>query len=217
MLTRKGADHLSEDQINTARKIEFWFDFSSGYAFFAAQEIEALGKRTGRQVLWRPFMLGAAFKHTGAKGLSSTPMKAEYALHDWERIARLQKLQFRLPPGHPYVALAATRAFYWIEDAKSAATAARFAQRMFEEYFHNGLDTNNADAVADVAVELGCGRQDVVDGISSPEIKSITRAHCDDAIARGVFGSPFFFADNEPFWGWDRMTMMEDWITSNGW
>ena len=50
--------------------IEFWFDFASGYAYFAALEIEALAERHGRNVLWRPFTLGAAFKVTGAQGLS---------------------------------------------------------------------------------------------------------------------------------------------------
>jgi 2-hydroxychromene-2-carboxylate isomerase len=47
--------------------IEFWFDFASGYAYFAALEIEALAERHGRSILWRPFTLGAAFKVTGAQ------------------------------------------------------------------------------------------------------------------------------------------------------
>jgi 2-hydroxychromene-2-carboxylate isomerase len=46
--------------------IEFWFDFASGYAYFAALEIEALAERHGRSILWRPLTLGAAFKVTGA-------------------------------------------------------------------------------------------------------------------------------------------------------
>ncbi len=35
--------------------IEFWFDFSSGYAYFAAQTIDELAARHGRSVLWRPY------------------------------------------------------------------------------------------------------------------------------------------------------------------
>ena len=62
--------------------IEFWFDFSSGYAYFAAYEIDAVAERHGRSVLWRPYMLGAAFKLTGARGLSGTPVKGDYARHD---------------------------------------------------------------------------------------------------------------------------------------
>ena len=37
------------------------------------------------------------------------------------------------------------------------------------------------------------------------------------ALARGVFGSPFFIVDGEPFWGVDRMPMIEDWIRTGGW
>ncbi|MDD3446301.1 MAG: DsbA family protein, partial [Zavarzinia sp.] len=67
--------------------IEFWFDFSSAYAFFAAREIDNLGARVGRPVRWRPYMLGTAFKVTGARGLSSTPLKKDYARLDWARLA----------------------------------------------------------------------------------------------------------------------------------
>jgi 2-hydroxychromene-2-carboxylate isomerase len=30
-----------------------------------------------------------------------------------------------------------------------------------------------------------------------------------------VFGTPFFFYENEPFWGQDRLDMLEDLIVSN--
>ena len=80
--------------------IEFWFDFASGYAYFAALEIEALAERHGRSVLWRPFTLGAAFKVTGAQGLSHTPLKGEYARHDWQRLARLRRLFLPTPSAH---------------------------------------------------------------------------------------------------------------------
>ena len=32
------------------------------------------------------------------------------------------------------------------------------------------------------------------------------------AIARGVFGAPFFFVDGEPFWGNDRRPQIERWL-----
>ena len=95
--------------------LEFWFDFASGYAYFAALEIEALAERHGRTVLWRPFTLGAAFKVTGAQGLSRTPLKREYARHDWQRLARLKSVPFNLPADHPKVGLPAIRAFYHLE------------------------------------------------------------------------------------------------------
>jgi 2-hydroxychromene-2-carboxylate isomerase len=38
-----------------------------------------------------------------------------------------------------------------------------------------------------------------------------------EALDKGVFGSPFFLVDAEPFWGWDRLAMLEDWLSSGGW
>jgi len=89
--------------------IEFWFDFASGYAYFAALEIEALAERCGRSVLWRPFTLGAAFKVTGAQGLSRTPLKRDYARLDWQRLARLKGVPFSLPENHPRTGLPAIK------------------------------------------------------------------------------------------------------------
>ena len=34
---------------------------------------------------------------------------------------------------------------------------------------------------------------------------------------RGVFGSPFVFADGEPFWGADRFEMLDRWLSRGGW
>ena len=109
--------------------LEFWFDFASGYAYFAALEIEALAERHARTVLWRPFTLGAAFKVTGAQGLSRTPLKREYARHDWQRLARLKNVPFNPPADHPKVGLPAIRAFYHLErdDARAAARLAKMS------------------------------------------------------------------------------------------
>jgi 2-hydroxychromene-2-carboxylate isomerase len=48
-----------------AKHIDFYFDFSSPYGYFAAQSVEDLGARWGRVIAWRPFLLGAAFKESG--------------------------------------------------------------------------------------------------------------------------------------------------------
>lgn len=198
-------------------RIEFWFDFASGYAYFAALEIEALAERHGRSVLWRPFTLGAAFKVTGAQGLSRTPLKGEYARRDWQRLARLKGVVFKLPERHPRVGLAAIRAFYHI-DRIDPPTAARLAEHIITGYFQDGLDTDDPDAIAQAASQLlGIDRESVLAGINDPEVKAIARQHGEAVVARGVFGSPWIFVDGEPFWGSDRLTMVEQWLSTGPW
>jgi len=196
--------------------IEFWFDFASGYAYFAALEIEALAERNGRTVCWRPFTLGAAFKVTGAQGLSRTPLKREYARHDWQRLARLNRVPFNLPADHPKVGLPGIRAFYAL-DRKDAQAAGRLAKHMIVGYFQHGLDTDDPHAIAGLASTLGHDPDFVLAGIGDPEVKAIARRHGDEAVARGVFGSPWIFVDGEPFWGNDRLPMVERWLAEGPW
>lgn len=202
--------------MTTERSIEFWFDFASAYAYFAALEIDDLGARCGRRILWRPYILGTAFKATGARGLSSTPLKRDYARTDWHRIARLREVPFHLPEHHPSVALAATRVFYLIE-ATTPAAAPVFARALFDAYFTRGIDSGNLDDVLAVAASLGLPVDTLAREAGAPVIKEKVKALSEQAVQRGVFGSPFFLVDGEPFWGWDRMPMMERWITQQGW
>ncbi len=191
--------------------IEFWFDFASGYAYFAALEIDALAERHGRTVVWRPFTLGAAFKVTGAQGLSRTPLKRDYARRDWQRLARLKGVRFSLPENHPRVGLPAIRAFYHLERGGPRVSAA-FAKRIITGYFQDGLDTDDPGAIATAATALGIDRDAVLAGIADPAVKLVARQYGEDAVARGVFGSPWIFVDGEPFWGNDRLPMVEQWL-----
>jgi len=205
--------------MNAARAfspIEFWFDFASAYAYFAALEIEALAERHGRSVLWRPFTLGAAFKLTGAQGLSGTPLKGEYARHDWQRLARFRGVGFKLPKRHPKVGLPAIRAFYHIERTDPHG-AARLAKHVVIGYFRDELDTDDPNAIARQASLLGLDHDMMLAGMTDPEVKAIARRHSETAVARGVFGSPWIFVDGEPFWGSDRLDMVERWLAHGPW
>jgi 2-hydroxychromene-2-carboxylate isomerase len=196
--------------------IEFWFDFGSSYAYFASLEIEALAAKHGREVAWRPFMLGQAFNITGARGLSSTPLKRDYALRDWERIARLRGVKYALPAHHPSVAVPAMRAFYHLE-RRDAELAAAFAKAVFAAYFHHGADIGDAGQVRGIGEAMGLDGEDLARAMADPDIKALAKARSQEAVDRGVFGSPWMFVDGEPFWGWDRLPMIDDWLTWGGW
>jgi 2-hydroxychromene-2-carboxylate isomerase len=199
----------------TRPAIEFWFDFGSSYAYFASLEIEELAARHGRAVLWRPFMLGAAFEVTGARGLSRTPLKRDYARHDWARIARLRGVVYNPAPTHPPIALPTMRAFYHLE-RRDPAVAVAFAKAAFAAAYVEGVDVGDVAVVQRLADGLGAG-DGLGEAVADPEIKALAKARSDEAISRGVFGSPWMFVDGEPFWGWDRLPMIDDWLSRGGW
>jgi 2-hydroxychromene-2-carboxylate isomerase len=196
--------------------IEFWFDFSSPYAFFASLSIEEIAARHRRSVQWRPFMLGVLFKATGMTSLTQTPLRGDYAKHDWLRLARRAGVVFNPPESHPATQLPASRAFYWIE-SKRPELAVPFAKRVFQSYFSAGHDTAQPDRVAAIASDLGIAATAVIEAIALPAAKEEVRARTDEALRRGIFGSPFFVVDGEPFWGHDRLTMLDEWLQRGGW
>lgn len=196
--------------------IEFWFEFSSPYAYFAAQEIDALAARHGRTVVWRPFMLGASFKRTGMGPLLHMPMRGDYARRDWERIARMTGTPYRLPAAFPFPALVPSRAFYWLDD-RDPELARRFAKRVFHAFFAEGVEPSTPEVVAGLAADVGGDRGAVIAAVNDPAIKERLKAETEGALDRNIFGSPFTIVDGEPFWGFDRLPMVEEWLRRGGW
>ena len=143
-------------------------------------------------------------------------MKGDYARHDWARLSQQTGLPFRPPENHPITALPASRAYYWV-DEHAPRLAHEFARAAFRAYFAEGRDTTVPAAVASVRAGLGLSAAELEAGLTSEPMKAKLKAATDEAIAKGVFGSPFFLVDREPFWGWDRMPMLESWLETGGW
>lgn len=196
--------------------IKFYFDFSSPYGYFAALKIDELAASFGRQVEWHPMMLGAAMKVTGAKPLAEIELKGDYCKNDWDRLARYMEVPWTLPAVFPIRTLAASRAFYWLDD-QDDALAKRFALAAFNVYFGQGRDITPAETVAEFAEPLGVDRDALLAAVQDQAIKQRLKDETGKAIDAGVFGSPFYIIDGEPFWGADRLWMIRRWLKSGGW
>ena len=196
--------------------IDFYFEFASPYGYLASTQIDAVAARHGRIVAWHPIMLGAAFKETGARPLTQTPLKGPYLLHDVPRFARLLGVPLILPPVMPMNSLAASRACVWLEEA-DAGQAKRLARALFHAHWGEGHDLGQPEAVADVAALLGIDRADLLAAVADQRIKDRLKAQTQAATDRGVFGSPFIFVDGEPFWGADRLAQADAWLSRGGW
>lgn len=196
--------------------IDFYFEFASPYGYLASLRIDEIAARHGRETRWLPIMLGAALKRTGTGPNVHLPLKGPYLLHDVPRAARLQGAPLELPPTLPMNSLAASRAFWWVE-ADDAVLARRLARAIFAAHWGQGRDMGAPEQVAEVAEPLGISREALLAAIQKPAIKEKLRVETERSIERGVFGSPFFFVDGEPFWGNDRLDQVERWLVTGGW
>lgn len=196
--------------------VEFYFDFSSPYAYFAAHQIDELAARHGREVDWRPILLGPAFAASGNQPLVAQPLKGAYSRHDWERVARLTGIPWTMPEPFPIPTLAAARATWWLRQADPALSR-RFALAVFRAYFAEGRDIRQPEVVAALGAGHGVDPAGLLAAVEDPAWKARLKAETEAAIARGVFGAPFILVDGEPFWGWDRLPMIDEWLRRGGW
>lgn len=200
----------------TSDPIEFWFSFGSPYSYFAALQIDALGDRHGRRVDWRPFVIGAAFKRTGATPLVEQPMRGPYAMKDWERLARLHRVPYAFPTKFPIDSLAASRMFYAVEH-DDPGRSHELARLFLTSYFGRDIDISDAPTAARIGATLGLDEARLLAAAADPVWKETLRARTEEALAKGVFGAPFVIVDGEGFWGADRLPMVEQWLQSGGW
>jgi len=195
--------------------VRIYFDFSSPYGYLGSEKIEALAARHGRTVDWHPMLLGIAFRTTGAQPLTSVPIKGDYAKRDMARSARFHGVTFRMPSKFPIATQAPARIVLW-QRARDPASVGDLVKALYRAYFVHDRDIGDPDIAADVAREAGLDRTAARAAVDDPAMKDALRREVEAAMAKGVFGSPFVFVDDEPFWGIDHFDQVDRWLEQGG-
>lgn len=197
--------------------IEFYFDLLSPFGYLGSTQIGRIAERRGRDVDWRPVLIGVTVLQVmGLKPVPETPLKGPYARRDALRLAAWFDVPFRFHGLSGVNSVAGCRAFLWIK-ARDPALAVRFATRMYERLWVRGEDITPPEAAAAEAAALGIDPAELLAAVGRAESKNALKAAVDAAIGRGVFGVPFFIADEEPFWGCDHLPMLEHWLDHHSW
>jgi 2-hydroxychromene-2-carboxylate isomerase len=197
--------------------IAFYFDPISPFGYLGSVQIERLATRLGRQVEWKPVLIGVTIlKVMGLKPLPETPLKGDYLRHDALRLAQFLDIPFRYHGLTGVNSIAALRAFILLKECDDGLGKA-FAQRIFDRLWVRGLDITSTDEVAEEAAKLGIDAVSLKRDIATDRAKDALRQQVDAAIHAGVFGVPYFVVDGESFWGVDRMWMIEHWAKHHSW
>lgn len=192
-------------------QLTFWFEFASTYSYLSAMRIDVVAAAEGVEVVWQPFLLGPIFAGQGWNNspFNLYPAKGAYMVRDIDRIASERGLPFAMPKTFPANSLKAARlallgqAEGWISPFARAVYTAQFRDR-----------ANIADsAVLSSALETAgqdAGR--ALKAIEDPEIKERLKHNTNTAKSLGIFGGPSFTtADDELFWGDDRLEQAVAW------
>jgi 2-hydroxychromene-2-carboxylate isomerase len=193
-------------------KVEFLFDFGSPNAFLCHRVIPAIEARTGIQFQYVPILLGGIFKATGnqspALAFQAIRNKPEYQLLEVERFIRKHDIKgFGYSPYFPVNTLALMRGAI---AARTLGLFDRYVEAMFHHMWvaHKKLDDPAIFAAA--LNESGLDAQGLVEACGAPAVKAELIANTERAVARGAFGSPTFFVDDEMWFGKEHLRDVEE-------
>ena len=192
--------------------IEFHFDFGSPNAYLCHLVIPDLEKRTGKRVEYVPILLGGVFKATNnvspAISLQGIKNKGEYQALEIQRfLVRYGITDFARNPFFPVNTLKIMRG------AIAAQRLDCFDRYVAEVYRHMWAEPkkmDDPDVIRAAFEESELPADALVSGMQDPSVKAQLIANTDDAVARGVFGSPSFFVGDELFFGKDRLREIEE-------
>jgi 2-hydroxychromene-2-carboxylate isomerase len=193
--------------------LSFWFDFASTYSYPAAMQIEQLAQELGVPLSWNAFLLSRIFR---AQGWSDSPfnlypVKGRYMWRDLERICEAQQLPFRRPSQFPRNGLLAARiACRFSKETWIPA----FVRAVYHANFAEDQDIADPRLIADCLRLVNQDAETVLDVAGSAETKTMLREQTERAVDLGIFGAPSFIADQELFWGNDRLEEALMWYQS---
>jgi 2-hydroxychromene-2-carboxylate isomerase len=204
----------------TMKTVDFCFDYSSTNSYFAAFLLPEICRQHDATVNWLPVHFASLFRGTGFDTMAMTPRKARYLWRDHQRYGEFTGLPFRKPSRFPIKTAAALRATLMIPGLVgenpadySASKICDFAQTVMRAYWERDADISDIEVIGALAHELGINRDALVAAAGSDDARARLAAATERAIARGVFGAPTFFVEDEMFWGKDRLDFVERLLT----
>ncbi len=196
---------------------QFLFDFGSPNAFLAHKAIAAIQARTGVRFSYIPVLLGGVFKATGNQSpiaaFANIPAKLAYDRLEMDRfVVRHDVKGFRINPHFPVNTLMIMRGSIAAEEMGMFAP---YVDAVFDAMWVAGLKMDDPAVVADALTAAKLPAKELFALAQSDTVKQRLIANTENAVARGVFGSPSFFVGDALYFGKDRLREVEEAIIAS--
>jgi 2-hydroxychromene-2-carboxylate isomerase len=193
---------------NETKEVKMYSDYKSPFAYLAFDPAFALEQRYRIRLRWIPFQL--RIKGKGERSQYSE-YKARYSYLDARRWAKPRGLVIR----GPLKVYDTTPALIGGLFAERKGRLLDYSRKVYELFFKRELEADQPDAVAKVIANLGMSADDYRKFLSGEGALAYQRAQ-DEATSDHVFGVPLFIFEGEPFWGHDRIPVLEERLSEAG-
>ena len=190
------------------KEIKMYSDYKSPFAFLAFDPAFELERKYRVHLRWIPFQL--RIKGKGERSTYSEH-KARYSYLDARRWAKPRGIIIR----GPLKVYDTTPALIGGLFAERHGKLLEYSRKAHELFFKREFEADQPDAVAKLISSLGLSADEYRSYLKGEGARDYARAQ-EEAAADHVFGVPLFIFEGEPFWGHDRIPVLEDRLTAAG-
>lgn len=195
-------------------RVECFFDCSSPWTYLGFVNLRGMADELGFAIDWRPVLVGAVFNSVNPSVYASREQpvlpKQSYLKSSLDQWARQTGVAITFPPRvFPVNSAKAMRCCLALQAREGGSRLLEaFALAAFEAYFGQDLDIAQDEVLAAIATQLGLDARELLAQQEAPEMRQQLRAHTDELIRRGGFGSPTFFVGDTMVFGNDHLPLL---------
>lgn len=194
---------------------QFLFDFGSPNAFLSHRAIPAIEQRTGVKFEYVPVLLGGIFKATNnrspAETLAGIRNKREFMQLETDRFLR----RFNVKPyvWNPHFPVNTLMLMRGAVAAQAEGVFETYVEAAFHHMWEAPKKMDDPEVIGTALTSSGLDAAKLFARAQEPEIKNRLMENTQDAVERGVFGSPTFFVGEEMFFGKEQLREVEELVT----
>jgi 2-hydroxychromene-2-carboxylate isomerase len=194
-----------------SKVVDYYMTPVSPWTYLGHDRFRAVCARNGAQIHLRVMDLGKVFPVTGGVALKDRPpQRRAYRLMELKRWRDVLGMPLTIEPKFfPVPAEAAATTLLAVLERNGTDAALDVAGDLLRAVWAEDRNIGDAATLAEVLTGRGLDAASLLAHARSAEVAARYVQHSQEAIARGVFGSPTYVYQDELFWGQDRLDFLE--------
>ena len=190
--------------------IVYYFWTISDWAYFGQERLEAMARKYGVAIDYRPVNLPEVYARTGGILLGQrSQQRQDYRIAELKRWKKRLGIPLNIEP--KYFPVSQDASSHLIIAAKRAGLPlGKLTFAIMRGIWADEVDISDETTLSKIAAPLLRDVDALIAASKAPEVQAEYQRYTDQAPADGVFGSPFYLYGGEILWGQDRLDFLEE-------
>jgi 2-hydroxychromene-2-carboxylate isomerase len=189
--------------------IDYYFWINSDWAYFGNPRLKAMADKYKLKINYYPVDLASVYARTGGIKLQLRSVERKnYRLLEMERFRDLLGMPINLHPKY-MAANGQLPSFFMIAAQQRGLDVHDLVHAIMIACWVEDRDIEDEATLIAIADKLGLDGKGLMQQARLPAAESTYFDYTNTAIARGMFGAPFYFFRDEAFWGQDRLEYLD--------